>query len=106
MKKAYNRKAKTYKKLWRKIRVVHSIYKVYLCVDLHKEGFDGMCIPSRKEVLIDADLKKDDFTKTLLHELRHCHHMETGMVDVLDSQAQELDCESFAGLVMSLGFKF
>jgi hypothetical protein len=94
------------RKLWRKIQVGYSIYKVYLCVDLHKQGFDGMCIPGKKEILIDADLKGEEFTCTLLHELRHAHHVSTGMVDVLDAQAQELDCESFAGLVMSLGFKF
>jgi hypothetical protein len=93
------------KVLWKEIHIGHSKYKIFK-VNLKETDYDGLCAPYDYEILIDASLKGKRFTKVLLHEIRHAHHRETGLYEILGDQAQEMDCESFAGLVMSLGFKF
>lgn len=91
------------KKVWREFRVLQSNYKVYKIKDLaEKNGYIGLCDSLLKEIVIDSNLTKDQFTLTLLHELRHAVTHESGLNQILDPQVAELDAEIFANFVFSI----
>lgn len=94
------------RKLWRKIQVGHAKYKLFKVKDLSELGWVGLCDPSAKEILLESSLKGEELTRTVLHELRHAAQHEFGISQFLDQQAAEMDAETFATFVVSLGVKF
>lgn len=67
---------------------------------LHK----GECIyPDRKINISNSVKSNKEWAWTyFLHELKHGHQFESGMMQILDTQAAELDADSFASLIVSL----
>lgn len=62
----------------------------------------GECDFEKKEIRIWKELDKATRHRVLLHEIRHAHHHETGLMQVLQAQAMEMDCDAFASLLLSL----
>lgn len=40
--------------------------------------------------------------RLLFHEIRHVHQYHIGLMQILDKQALEMDCDSFSSLIISL----
>lgn len=62
----------------------------------------GLAWPTKNLIEIDPSATPMAALHALIHEVRHIHHHQTGMNDVLEDQAQELDCASTSGLFIQL----
>lgn len=58
--------------------------------------------PVAEEIRIAVDQPIKEKWRSLLHEIRHAHQYEMGLMQVLHAQALEIDCDSFASLILSL----
>lgn len=56
--------------------------------------------PSRK-IILSKDLKGSMLRMTFLHEFWHARQFESGWTQIMEPQAMELDCESFASIMTS-----
>lgn len=65
-------------------------------------GGMGEIDSDERTIKVSCELSREDQTHVFLHELRHAHHHETKFDEILDPQAEELDCENFASLLTSL----
>jgi hypothetical protein len=87
----------------KRIPISSANYKIEIIPDLAETtGHAGECHMLEYIIRIDGTLEGREFFKTLCHEIRHAHHHETGMSEILDHQAMEMDCQSFATLLWSL----
>lgn len=86
----------------KKININSHVYTISSVKNLAKKtGHDAECDFEKKQILIDARLKGDDYMRALLHEIRHGMHLEMGWYEILSSQAQELDAESLASFLVA-----
>jgi hypothetical protein len=84
----------------RKIPISNAVYTLEIVKGLGAEtGHAGECHFNERVIKIDADLDGMQFFRVLCHEIRHAHHGETGMLEILEPQAMEMDCQSVASLL-------
>ena len=62
----------------------------------------GRCFPRLKRIIIAPGRPRPEMFHTLTHELKHALQIETGLSQVLDGQAMEMDAEATANLFTSL----
>ena len=66
-------------------------------------GAAGLCIFQDRKIFILKNGMNAMITRmTLLHEARHAMQFESGLTNVLDNQALEMDADGFASFVMSI----
>lgn len=80
---------------WYSIRIVKQD-------SMHLPGQCGSCEYPKREILLSAESDKEMMMLTLLHEIRHAFQFESGLSQVLGTQAMEMDADGFVSLVTSL----
>lgn len=82
------------------VLVLNQIYSVNTVFGLAENtGADGVCDNQDKTIELDADLSLDDMRRVLLHELMHAYLFESGAVEFIDEQAEEMICQSLSGFL-------
>ena len=82
------------------IPISNSIYTIKVEEDLAEgTGHAGECHFEDHVIKLVAGLTGRYLFKVLCHEIRHAHHGETGLLEILQNQAWEMDCQSFASLM-------
>jgi hypothetical protein len=64
-------------------------------------GIEGICIFDDRVLLIERGLPVMRQLHVILHEIKHASQKESGLMQIIDHQAMELDAEAFASLVMA-----
>ena len=67
-----------------------------------KTGCDGRCYYGKRLIIVDDDLEGFNLYETLIHEARHGHQSRTGLFEILDEQAREMDCQTTVSFVFQM----
>ena len=62
----------------------------------------GECEWPTRIIRLNKTMSSDMVYTTLLHEIRHGFHFESGFTQVLNAQTLEIDADSFVSLALSL----
>lgn len=72
---------------------------------LHEDGYDGLCVKTKKVILLDAELRGRDLWETFYHEVAHGLMYESGLGEFVDVQAEEMFAQAFASVLIALNKK-
>jgi hypothetical protein len=91
------------KKLPKMVNILgHNIpIKLVAECELEPENAAEFC-PVEQSIKIMKTLPVEVQWRLLFHEIRHVHQFHSGLMQILDRQALEMDCDSFASIIISL----
>lgn len=71
-------------------------FKVRQEKGMAEKGYDGLCIPDKKIILIEASYTNREKWEILWHEQWHAFSTITGINQTMDKQAEEMIAQCFA----------
>ena len=68
--------------------------------DLSEEDAHGLYLRKKKQILLDHNLKDEDFLHTLLHESFHAVFDRISLRQGVSTEAEEIICDTFATFLL------
>lgn len=78
------------------IKIKGQRYKIKHVQLIENEGLYGKCDFKNRFILIDENLKDDDFKSTFIHEIGHALLFEIGMCQAIHMDLHEIIVENYA----------
>lgn len=84
------------------VNILGHKYKVIMLHPDKLRGRLGECEHPSRIIRIANNLGKELAWTVFLHELKHAQQFECGLTQIMDHQAQEMDCDLFSNFISSL----
>lgn len=86
----------------RKFPVLGMVYQVkHVKGFTNKTGLGGLCDASARVITLDSTLTGDELIDTFIHEIVHAFQFESGLAEILDRQALEMNAQSLRAFLRS-----